>query len=43
MLTLRVMDFWRVQDSTIRENWVLLDLLNYFRMSASIFWGARPC
>ena len=25
-LTLRVMDFWRVQDGSIRENWVLLDL-----------------
>jgi predicted ester cyclase len=27
-LTLRVMDFWRLEDSTIRENWVLLDLLD---------------
>ena len=27
-LTLRVMDFWRVQDGKIRENWVLLDLLD---------------
>ena len=26
-LTLRVMDFWRVQDGSIRENWVLLDLV----------------
>lgn len=25
-LTLRVMDFWRVQEGSIRENWVLLDL-----------------
>lgn len=29
-LTLRVMDFWRVQDGTIRENWVLLDLPELF-------------
>ena len=29
-LTLRVMDFWRVQEGTIRENWVLLDLLKLF-------------
>jgi predicted ester cyclase len=25
-LSLRVMDFWRVQDGRIMENWVLLDL-----------------
>ncbi len=29
-VTLRVMDFWRVQDGSIRENWVLLDLLEMF-------------
>lgn len=30
-LTLRVMDFWRVRDGTIRENWVLLDLVKLFK------------
>jgi predicted ester cyclase len=30
-LTLRVMDFWRCQDGQIRENWVLLDLLDLVR------------
>jgi predicted ester cyclase len=30
-MTLRVMDFWRVQDGSIRENWVLLDLVHLFR------------
>ena len=30
-LTLRVMDFWRVRDGSIRENWVLLDLLELFK------------
>ena len=29
-VTLRVMDFWRVQGGSIRENWVLLDLLDLF-------------
>lgn len=29
-LTLRVMDFWRCQDGQIRENWVLLDLLQLY-------------
>lgn len=29
-LTLRVMDFWRVQEGQIRENWVLLDLPHLF-------------
>ena len=29
-MTLRVMDFWRVQDGSIRENWVLLDLVALF-------------
>lgn len=29
-LTMRVMDFWRVQDGSIRENWVLLDLPEFF-------------
>ena len=30
-MTLRVMDFWRVEGAQIRENWVLLDMLDLFR------------
>lgn len=41
-LTLRVMDFWRVQDGSIRENWVLLDLPDLLRqMGADIFARQR--
>lgn len=30
-LTVRVMDFWRVQHGTVRENWVLLDMVDLFQ------------
>ncbi len=30
-MTLRVMDFWRVEGTQIMENWVLLDMLDLFR------------
>ena len=29
-ITMRSLDFWRVQDGTIRENWVLVDLLHVY-------------
>ena len=29
-MTLRVMDFWRVEGAQIMENWVLLDMLDLF-------------
>jgi predicted ester cyclase len=29
-ITLRSLDFWRVQDDMIRENWVLVDLLHVY-------------
>ena len=29
-LTMRSLDFWRVQDGLIRENWVLVDLLDVY-------------
>ncbi|WP_298559990.1 ester cyclase [uncultured Aliiroseovarius sp.] len=29
-ITLRSLDFWRVEDGLIRENWVLVDLLDIF-------------
>ena len=30
-LTMRSLDFWRVEDGLIRENWVLVDLLDVYR------------
>ncbi len=37
-MTLRVMDFWRVADGSIRENWVLLDLPDLLaQMGADLF------
>ena len=29
-VTLRSLDFWRIENNLIRENWVLIDLLNVF-------------
>ncbi len=31
VVTLRSLDFWRVEDGLIRENWVLVDLLDFYR------------
>ena len=31
MITLRSLDFWRVENGQIRENWVLVDLLDVYR------------
>jgi predicted ester cyclase len=31
MITLRSLDFWRVEDGQIRENWVLVDLLDVYQ------------
>ena len=28
---MRSLDFWRVEDRLIRENWVLIDLLDIYR------------
>ncbi|MGJ8530174.1 ester cyclase [Maritalea sp.] len=30
-ITLRSLDFWRLEDGLIRENWVLLDLIDVYR------------
>lgn len=30
-VTLRSLDFWRIEDGLIRENWVLVDLLDLYR------------
>jgi hypothetical protein len=29
-VTLRSLDFWRIENNLIRENWVLIDLLDVF-------------
>ena len=31
MITLRSLDFWRIENGQIRENWVLVDLLDVYR------------
>jgi predicted ester cyclase len=37
-LTLRSLDFWRVEDGLIRENWVLIDLLHvYAQVGIDVF------
>ena len=30
-ITMRSLDFWRVEDNLIRENWVLIDLLSVYK------------
>ena len=30
-ITMRSLDFWRIEDGLIRENWVLVDLLDAYR------------
>ena len=30
-ITMRSLDFWRIEDGRIRENWVLVDLLDAYR------------
>ncbi len=34
-VTLRSLDFWRLEDGMIRENWVLVDLLDLYAKSVS--------
>lgn len=31
LITMRSLDFWRLENGQIRENWVLLDLLDMYR------------
>ena len=31
MITMRSLDFWRLENGKIRENWVLVDLLDAYR------------
>lgn len=37
-ITLRSLDFWRLEDGLIRENWVLVDLLDmYSQIGVDVF------
>jgi len=30
-ITMRSLDFWRIEDGKIRENWVMVDILDAYR------------
>jgi hypothetical protein len=39
---MRSLDFWRVEDNLIRENWVLVDLLDvYSQLGVDVFARLR--
>ena len=41
-ITMRSLDFWRLEDGLIRENWVLVDLLNvYAQIGVDVFERMR--
>ncbi len=41
-ITMRSLDFWRLEDDLIRENWVLVDLLDvYFQLGVDVFARLR--
>ena len=41
-LTMRSLDFWRVDGDLIRENWVLVDLLHvYMQLGVDVFGRMR--
>jgi len=41
-LTMRSLDFWRIENGLIRENWVLVDLLSiYNQISVDVFARMR--
>ena len=41
-ITMRSLDFWRCKDGTIRENWVLIDLLHvYAQLGVDVFARLR--
>ena len=41
-ITLRSLDFWRIEDGLIRENWVLVDLLDmYHQIGVDVFARLR--
>ena len=41
-ITMCSLDFWRIEDGLIRENWVLLDLLDvYYQLGVDVFKRLR--
>ena len=41
-ITMRSLDFWRCEDGLIRENWVLVDLLDvYHQIGVDVFSRMR--
>ncbi len=41
--TRRSLDFWRIEDGLIRENWVLVDLIDVYRqLGVDVFAGMNP-
>ena len=41
-ITMRSLDFWRVEGDLIRENWVLVDLLDvYYQLGVDVFARLR--
>ncbi|MEM8916340.1 MAG: ester cyclase, partial [Pseudomonadota bacterium] len=41
-ITMRSLDFWRVEDGLIRENWVMVDLLDvYHQLGVDVFGRMR--
>ena len=41
-ITMRSLDFWRVENNLIRENWVLVDLLDvYSQIGVDVFSRLR--
>ena len=41
-ITMKSLDFWRMQDGKIRENWVMVDLLDaYAQLGVDVFSRMR--
>jgi predicted ester cyclase len=41
-ITMKSLDFWRVENNLIRENWVLIDLLDVYRqLGVNVFSRMR--
>jgi len=43
-ITMRSLDFWRCEEGLIRENWVLVDLLDvYTQIGVDVFRRMEEC